>query len=323
MTDAESDHTITGAHSGITRRLFLGSVASVGGLVLVGCTSDGMFAPDGTSTPGAELRPFLTAAERTIVTAIVARLIPGTLGDPGGVEAGAVDYIDGKLARFSAFAEPSFLAEPYVDVIESGPVPIGDAVLTVSSDQLYRYGYQSGVLPHELYRRGIEAFDGFTVARFGAAFAELGPEEQDRALDVLDRLQQGSQGGENSDQGGENTPGGAGGSGGSGGGPDQEGFTEARSAFGDLNPGEFFSTIREDAIEGMFADPSYGGNRNLVGWALIGYPGYQRAWTPTEMLLGTRRKPQSLENLPTMNPDRHDEHSIPALEQPIDGVKDG
>jgi len=26
-------------------------------------------------------------------------------------------------------------------------------------------------------------------------------------------------------------------------------------------------------MEGMFADPVYGGNRNMAGWKMIGYPG--------------------------------------------------
>lgn len=35
----------------------------------------------------------------------------------------------------------------------------------------------------------------------------------------------------------------------------------------------FFSLLRQNTIEGMFCDPIHGGNIDMVGWQLIGYPG--------------------------------------------------
>jgi gluconate 2-dehydrogenase gamma chain len=35
----------------------------------------------------------------------------------------------------------------------------------------------------------------------------------------------------------------------------------------------FFSLLRQNTIEGMFSDPIHGGNANMVGWQLIGFPG--------------------------------------------------
>ena len=35
----------------------------------------------------------------------------------------------------------------------------------------------------------------------------------------------------------------------------------------------FFSLLRQHTIEGMFCDPMHGGNADMVGWQLIGYPG--------------------------------------------------
>ena len=35
----------------------------------------------------------------------------------------------------------------------------------------------------------------------------------------------------------------------------------------------FFSHVIKDVQEGFFADPLYGGNRDMVGWKMIGYPG--------------------------------------------------
>jgi gluconate 2-dehydrogenase gamma chain len=36
---------------------------------------------------------------------------------------------------------------------------------------------------------------------------------------------------------------------------------------------DFFRMLRQHTVEGMFSDPLHGGNENLVGWQLIGYPG--------------------------------------------------
>jgi gluconate 2-dehydrogenase gamma chain len=45
----------------------------------------------------------------------------------------------------------------------------------------------------------------------------------------------------------------------------------------------FFTTVRTHTMEGMFADPVYGGNKNFVGWRLIGFPGAQPLYTPEDM----------------------------------------
>ena len=37
----------------------------------------------------------------------------------------------------------------------------------------------------------------------------------------------------------------------------------------------FFETLRTHTIEGMFADPIYGGNKDFAGWKLVGFPGAQ------------------------------------------------
>jgi gluconate 2-dehydrogenase gamma chain len=37
----------------------------------------------------------------------------------------------------------------------------------------------------------------------------------------------------------------------------------------------FFATLRTHTMEGMFADPVYGGNKDFSGWRLVGFPGAQ------------------------------------------------
>src|ERR1019366_7575108 len=46
---------------------------------------------------------------------------------------------------------------------------------------------------------------------------------------------------------------------------------------------DFFNTIRTHTMEGMFADPVYGGNKDFAGWRLVRFPGAQAIFTPTDL----------------------------------------
>jgi gluconate 2-dehydrogenase gamma chain len=45
----------------------------------------------------------------------------------------------------------------------------------------------------------------------------------------------------------------------------------------------FFNTLRTHTMEGMFADPVYGGNKDFAGWRLVGFPGAQPVFTEADM----------------------------------------
>jgi hypothetical protein len=49
------------------------------------------------------------------------------------------------------------------------------------------------------------------------------------------------------------------------------------------NAKAFFDTLRTHTMEGMFADPIYGGNKNFAGWRLVGFPGAQEIFTEDDM----------------------------------------
>jgi gluconate 2-dehydrogenase gamma chain len=44
------------------------------------------------------------------------------------------------------------------------------------------------------------------------------------------------------------------------------------AALRQLESSLFFSLLRQNTIEGMFCDPVHGGNADMVGWQLIGFP---------------------------------------------------
>jgi len=48
---------------------------------------------------------------------------------------------------------------------------------------------------------------------------------------------------------------------------------EQDQALTKIEGSDFFKLLRRHTIEGMFCDPIHGGNADMIGWQLIGYPG--------------------------------------------------
>jgi gluconate 2-dehydrogenase gamma chain len=49
----------------------------------------------------------------------------------------------------------------------------------------------------------------------------------------------------------------------------------------------FFTMVRGHTLQGTFCDPIYGGNANMVGWDLIGYPGVRLNVSAAEQNMST------------------------------------
>ncbi len=59
----------------------------------------------------------------------------------------------------------------------------------------------------------------------------------------------------------------------------------------------FFALLRTNTIEGMFSDPMHGGNADMIGWQLIGFPGPRMSYlAEVDQYYGRpfRPKPMSL-----------------------------
>ena len=96
-------------------------------------------------------------------------------------------------------------------------------------------GYQLPLAPAALYRAAIEGANAHCRKAFGQTFDRCTAEQKETFLRELS-------GGKITLQGG--LPGRA-----------------------------FFAVLYENVMEGMFADPIYGGNRDKICWKMIGFPG--------------------------------------------------
>lgn len=102
------------------------------------------------------------------------------------------------------------------------------------------------------YQVGLRGIDAVSTGRFGKVFVELSADEQDTVLAIIE----------------ESTR--------------PEGWPE-----GEITHQDFFETVREHTIIGFLADPKYGGNRDYVGWKIVGYPGPRHprgGYTPAQMI---------------------------------------
>lgn len=96
-------------------------------------------------------------------------------------------------------------------------------------------GYQLPLTPAQLYRAGIEATNAHCKKTYGKTFDRLDEPQREEVLVGL------STGKINFDSG--------------------------------LPVRVFWGALYQTVMEGMFSDPIYGGNRNKVGWQMIGFPG--------------------------------------------------
>src|SRR5438128_3392527 len=97
----------------------------------------------------------------------------------------------------------------------------------------------------DFYRRGLAQLDAYCRKTYHEPFVRLNAARQD---EVITALEQGK----------------------------ATGFTWPTAQV-------FFDTVRTHTMEGMFADPIYGGNKDFAGWRLVGFPGAQPIFTRTDM----------------------------------------
>lgn len=101
-------------------------------------------------------------------------------------------------------------------------------------------GYQLKYTPRELYRAAISAIDKATAQRWGKPFAQLSTEQQDQWLSEME---------------------------------------EGSASIDGPPSAAVFAQLLANTKEGYFADPLYGGNRNMAAWKYIGFPGARADFT--------------------------------------------
>lgn len=95
-------------------------------------------------------------------------------------------------------------------------------------------GDQSSLVPQQRYRLGLAGLATYCQKQFQKAFSALSTEDKDKVLSGLEK----------------NT-----------------------ITLDGIDAQLFFQQVLGNTMEGFFADPIYGGNREMVSWKMIGFPG--------------------------------------------------
>lgn len=95
-------------------------------------------------------------------------------------------------------------------------------------------GDQSPLVPQQRYRTGIAALNKYTRSAHQKDFKDLTADQQDEIL---------------------------------------HGLEQGKIALEGYDSVSFFSQVLINAMEGFFADPVYGGNKGMVSWKMLGFPG--------------------------------------------------
>jgi gluconate 2-dehydrogenase gamma chain len=101
-------------------------------------------------------------------------------------------------------------------------------------------GYQLRYSPREIYRLGIAAANLATQESQGKPFAQLAADDQDSFFEKMEK---------------------------------------GHVQFPSVPAPVFFGQLLGNSKEGYFADPLYGGNRDMVAWKWIGFPGARADFT--------------------------------------------
>jgi len=120
------------------------------------------------------------------------------------------------------------------------------------------HGYQLPLTPREYFAAGIKAANVWSAKTYGKSFDRLSAADRAAAVSAMET---------------------------------------GAAAFEDFDARQFFEALLQSAMEGFFADPMYGGNRNKVSWRMVGYPGLPATWgSKAEALRGKKVtiEPQSI-----------------------------
>ena len=95
-------------------------------------------------------------------------------------------------------------------------------------------GYQLPLTPREFFRAGIASANEYTRKTWAKDFDRLNEEQRIAALKAMEA---------------------------------------GKAEFTGFGSAMFFNALLQITMEGFFADPVYGGNRDMASWKMVGYPG--------------------------------------------------
>lgn len=239
--------------AGMSRRNFLknsGLVAGglVGGSLLGGLITNPFQKNEQTpltSKEGAadiyEARTFFSRNEDfDVLSHATERLFPETEVGPGAIALGVPYFIDRQLSSEWGTNAYDYMMGPFPHIVEVAEYEEDDTnQLNQGPGSNVKVPapaprYQTRMKRAALFSEGVHALERTANEQFGASFVKLTDEQQDEVL----RL-----------------------------------FESGDAKMNGVSSKTFFNLLLATTIEGAYADPVYGGNRNMAAWRMKEYPG--------------------------------------------------
>lgn len=238
---------------GMSRRNFLknsGLVAGglVGGTLLGGLVTNPFqkgekkpFSPTENAVQNYEARTFFSRNEDfDVLSAATERLFPETDVGPGAITLGVPYFIDRQLSSEWGTNAYDYMTGPFPHIVEVAEYEEDDTnQLTQGAGSNVKVPtptprYQTRMKRAALFTEGIHALERTAKNQFDAKFIDLTDEQQDEILQL---------------------------------------FESGEAEMNGVSSKTFFNLLLTTTIEGAYADPVYGGNRDMAAWRMKEYPG--------------------------------------------------
>lgn len=235
---------------GMSRRQFMKNSGLVAGGVVGGSLLGGLFTNKFQSKPEPVTKGDKTTADLTdarmffsrkedfdILSAATERIFPKDDNGPGAIELGVPYFIDKQLA-----GPWGMNAKEYM----KGPFPQNASVTDNKTDQdnqgpdtdtqipVPSTRYQARLNRSEIFTQGLRKIETVAQDKFKTKFTESTAEQQDEVLKM---------------------------------------FEDNQVAMNGVSAQAFFHLLLASTLEGAYADPVYGGNKDMLGWKMKEFPG--------------------------------------------------
>ncbi|WP_202935134.1 gluconate 2-dehydrogenase subunit 3 family protein [Halorussus amylolyticus] len=242
--DESEDSTLDFTRRGVMR--------AGGGLAAAGFIGDTWFEDDAFDLSEAQEvevtaqgLEYFSIGQARVVHDLTGRIYPSDENGPGAPEAGVVYFVDDQMNSAWGrgdrwYMDPPFAGKNPTPSFEDEPQTPEDRETEVSfaqEDPNDTQGWQYSVTPSTAWDQGIEAVEEYAQNEYGDPFVDLDGDQQDEIVQAL-----------------------------------QDGEVNTFEDKG-IDAAAFFLLARQNTLEGMFADPMWGGNREMIGWRLKNFPG--------------------------------------------------
>ena len=248
MTNKPSDKN---EKEGLSRRQFLKSSGLVAGGVVGGSLFGGLLTnqfQNKTVTTGKkgivnlqEARMFFSRKEDfDILSAATERIFPENDNGPGAIELGVPYFIDKQLAGAWGLNAKEYMKGPFIlnqSVQGSQDNNRNQDSQGPNAETLSPTPtprYQTRLKRSEIFIIGLRRLDSVSQEQFNMKFPDATGEQQDEILQL---------------------------------------FEDNKVKMAGVEAETFFHLLLKTTLEGAYADPVYGGNKDMMGWRMKEYPG--------------------------------------------------